>query len=93
MIFEWDEGKAVSNLGKHGISFEDAKMIFDDPATIIDTGTTTDYGEQRFKAFGYPGVTSIIVVFTMRASSVRIISATRSHRSERRRYAGQGNSK
>lgn len=82
MIFEWDEGKAITNREKHGIRFEDAELIFSDPATIFDVSTSTDYGEQRFKAFGYLDEASIIVVFTMRASSIRIISARRSHRSE-----------
>lgn len=33
--FEWDEAKAASNLKKHGVSFEEASTIFDDPLAII----------------------------------------------------------
>ncbi len=31
MEFEWDEEKAPVNLAKHGVSFEEAKTVFDDP--------------------------------------------------------------
>jgi uncharacterized DUF497 family protein len=35
MVFEWDEEKASSNLKKHGISFEEAMTVFDDPYFLI----------------------------------------------------------
>lgn len=34
MAFEWDANKAATNLAKHGISFEEAKTVFDDPASV-----------------------------------------------------------
>jgi uncharacterized protein len=34
MKFEWDKQKAKSNLSKHGISFEEAQTIFDDPLYV-----------------------------------------------------------
>ncbi|MGB3760885.1 MAG: BrnT family toxin, partial [Rivularia sp. (in: cyanobacteria)] len=34
MKFEWDENKAARNLSKHGISFDEAKTVFDDPLYI-----------------------------------------------------------
>ena len=34
MTFEWDEAKAAANLAKHGVSFDDAKTVFDDPLYV-----------------------------------------------------------
>ncbi|RCJ29218.1 hypothetical protein A6770_22460 [Nostoc minutum NIES-26] len=35
MEFEWDESKAATNLNKHGVSFEEAKTVFDNPQAVI----------------------------------------------------------
>jgi uncharacterized DUF497 family protein len=64
MNFEWDDTKAISNLEKHSLDFQDVTAIFDDPATVFDTRNITVDGELRFKAFGYLDEISIIVVFT-----------------------------
>ena len=50
-VFEWDDGKARYNLGKHGVDFTDAAQIFAGPVlTAIDD--REDYGERRIRAIG-----------------------------------------
>jgi uncharacterized DUF497 family protein len=45
--YEWGEAKARHNLAKHGLSFEDAPLVFDGPTVTFDDNRF-DYGEQRF---------------------------------------------
>lgn len=47
MEFEWDRNKAISNLPKHGISFEEAKTVFDDSFYIDFYDPDHSYGEDR----------------------------------------------
>jgi uncharacterized DUF497 family protein len=85
MDFEWDEAKNRRNLAKHGISFEEAAGVFAGPmlGEVDDRGT---YGEIRFRVFGTVAGRLLCVVYTMRQERVRIISARRASRAERRIY-------
>ncbi len=83
MEFEWDEQKRVSNLGKHGIDFEDAIGIFQGP--VLEN--RSDRGsEQRWLAVGEIEGELIAVAYTYRADRIRIISARRARDNERREY-------
>jgi uncharacterized DUF497 family protein len=80
--FEWDPTKAEVNLRKHGITFDFATNVFHDDRRIEypDPG---DYGgEDRWIAVGRAGEFVLVVVFTLRGASVRIISARRGDRHE-----------
>jgi uncharacterized DUF497 family protein len=90
MGFEWDDAKFDSNIQKHRISFADAIRVFADPARLIVDETKPEHGEQRYKAIGWVDGRIIAVVFTVRDDSLRIISARRSSRSERRDYNSEG---
>jgi hypothetical protein len=87
--FEWDPQKAESNLAKHGIAFELAITVFDDPfaLTALD-GRHSAPDERREWVTGESDVGVLVVVFTSRDQhqTVRIISARRASRKERRRY-------
>jgi uncharacterized DUF497 family protein len=85
MGFEWDEAKNRRNLAKHGISFEEAARVFAGPMLreADDRGT---YDEIRFRVFGMVAGRLLCVVYTMRKDRVRIISARRASRAERRTY-------
>lgn len=88
--FEWDETKNRSNLRKHGIDFETAQLIFDDPGCLTFVERTVD-GEPRWHAIGFAeGVILVMVVHTYRPSAtsevVRIISARQATRHERKLY-------
>lgn len=84
--FEWDPAKAQANLRKHGIAFADAVTLFDDARAL--TGRDPDAaGEERFIAVGKDTFGRVLVlIFTLRADLVRVISARPASRSEQRRY-------
>ncbi|CAI8873034.1 MULTISPECIES: BrnT family toxin [Kosakonia] len=90
MEFEWDATKATSNLRKHGIRFEDAVFVFDDPQHL-SIQDRFENGEYRWQTIGLVhGVIVILVAHTIRFESghevVRIISARKADRKERSRY-------
>jgi uncharacterized DUF497 family protein len=89
--FDWDAQKNARNEAKHGIDFETAQFIFDDPGCI--TFIEREYeGEERWKAIGaIEDVLLLVVVHTYRQEEgdeiIRIISARRATRHERKLYA------
>lgn len=86
MEFEWDENKDKSNQAKHGISFDEAAEIFQYPMyKLVDN--RFDYGEIRYIGIGSNQQMIVLtVVFTERESRIRIISARRASRKERKLY-------
>ena len=88
MQFEWDEDKNLANIGKHGISFEQAQQIFDAP-TFDREDDRTDYGETRTISLGLmEGIVVLSVTHTDREGRIRIISARPASRKERAIYHG-----
>ncbi len=89
--FEWDDRKAESNFRKHGIRFEEAALIFDDPLAVSEQDRIED-GEQRWQTIGMSGgCLLLLAAHTVRFEEqgievVRIISARRVNRKERMRY-------
>lgn len=86
--FEWDPDKAASNLLKHGISFEAAESVFNDPLsrTIPDPDHSED--EERFVTMGTSDSGELLVVCNSdKGERIRIISARLAEPSERRAYA------
>ena len=88
MKFEWDEAKNSYNKKAHGISFETALHVFDDPyyLEVYDFEHSDD--EDRYIALGKVGEV-IFVVFTERKDRIRLISARIATSSERRLYYGE----
>ena len=88
MTFEYDPQKAQTNWRKHNVSFAEAEFVFYDPLAIhdIDPDATN---EERFIALGIgnSGIL-LVVVYTMRGDSVRLISARRATRQEAKAYEG-----
>lgn len=90
MRFVWDEVKNRVNKRKHGVSFETAKLVFDDPLhlSVFDGH---DHGEERWRTLGLVGPVVILLVVHTHAEQngeeiVRIISARKATRHERARY-------
>jgi len=88
--FEWDEAKAKSNERKHGVRFEDAMLVFADPYALVEQDRT-EGGELRWQTLGLVGgIVLILVAHTVRNEQedeiIRIISARRAVRKERKRY-------
>ena len=87
MEFEWDDTKARRNLLRHGVSFHEAATIFGDSLAITFSDPDHSVGEQRFLTFGSSlNGRLLAVIHTARGSSVRIISARRATRRERKIY-------
>lgn len=84
MEFEWDEGKRQSNRKKHGIDFAKASKIF--RKETLDFEDTRDYNEQRYLAIGETEGSIITVVYTYRNDKIRIISARKASKNEKRIY-------
>jgi len=84
--FEWDENKNKSNLDKHGIDFGQATEVFKDDNKIETPDNRKDYGEERFKIIGKAIDLIISVIYTMRDTVIRIISARAASKKERDDY-------
>lgn len=82
--FEWDEDKRLSNLDKHGIDFRDAQQIFD--GRPILTRFSPRLGEERFVSTGFIEEKLYTVIWTVRESTTRLISARRARDAEERQY-------
>ena len=87
--FEWDDAKARANLRKHKISFEDARLAFDDPFGIDTLDDREDYGEERINRTALLGIRLITATFSERNGRFRIISARKATRDEQDEYDGQ----
>jgi len=88
--FEWDEAKAKTNERKHGVHFDDAILVFADPFAITEQDRI-EGGELRWQTIGLAGgVVLLLVAHTVRDEDedeiIRIISARKAARKERKRY-------
>jgi uncharacterized protein len=87
MEFEWDQSKAASNLKKHGVSFEEAKTVFDNSLAVIFDDEAHSVSEQREIIIGHSRQNRLLLIaFTERSGNVRIISARLATRQEREDY-------
>lgn len=69
MNYEWDPEKATSNLRKHGISFEDATVVFEDTYALEDYDTDHSMSaEKRFTRLGLGKNGILYIVYTLRAN-------------------------
>ena len=77
--FEWDPEKAITNFADHGVHFEDAMTLFADALHSID--------EERWMSIGATSAGPLVVVsYTERGDTIRIISARFPTRQERQAY-------
>ena len=88
--FEWDSEKARWNLAKHGVAFEDAMLVWDDPLHLLRFDRI-QVGEERWHALGSAG--GLVILLVVHAypdpeydDLVRIISARKATAHERRLY-------
>ena len=86
MDFEWDAAKAVLNLKKHGIAFEDAVLVFYDLGRI-EIYEDADYGENRWATVGLAHSALLYLVYTVRyEETIRLISVRKANAKERKQY-------
>jgi uncharacterized protein len=87
MDFEWDEAKAASNLQKHGVGFEEAQTVFENPLAVIFDDEAHSEEEDREIIIGHSKQNRLLLVsFTDRGTALRIISARIATRRERTDY-------
>jgi uncharacterized protein len=87
MQFAWDPSKAASNLRDHRVTFEEASSVFGDALAITFDDPDHSEGESRLLTFGLSEQGRLLVVsHTERRGVVRIISARRATRAERKIY-------
>jgi uncharacterized protein len=87
LLFEWDPDKAESNRVKHDISFEEAMTVFADPLARIFPDDDHSAHELREIIIGRSVQQHLILVsFTAKGDQVRIISARKTTRTERKDY-------
>lgn len=89
MNFEWDPVKAASNLEAHGVDFADAAVALEDERALTIEDTRHD-DEQRFVSLCLDSLARLlVVVYTWRDDTIRIISARKATKNETRRYEGE----
>ena len=87
MVYEWNAGKAKANIQKHGVSFDEAATVFLDPLALTFPDPDPSGGEEREITIGYTaGHKVVFVSHCQRGSRVRIISARKATRRERKQY-------
>ena len=89
MRIEYDSDKAAANIQNHGVAFEEAKPVLLDPYALTREDSDIN-GEQRFVSLGMGAKGRIlIVVWTLRRETVRLISAWKANQPQKKRYEQQ----
>ena len=89
LTFEWDERKNAANRRKHSVSFEEAQTVFYDDRAVLREDPDDEQEEDRFLLLGLSaGLKTLVVCHCYREADdvIRIISARKAHREERRDY-------
>ena len=85
--FEWDSKKAKSNLAKHGVAFAEAITVFADTLARIFDDEAHSCEERREIIIGHSAKQDLMLIsFTARGNRVRILSARKATRTERKDY-------
>ncbi len=84
MLFVFDPAKSAANKAKHGINFEEAKQLWDNPLLLEAPARTID--EPRFIAIGVIGQKHWTAIYTYRQTAVRLISVRRARKEEVSHY-------
>lgn len=84
--FEWDAAKAQSNLAKHKVGFEAARLVFGDFFALDRLDASAAQAEVRYVVTGMANGMLLTVVYTEHGDRVRIISARKATKHEQREY-------
>lgn len=88
MQFEWDDNKSAENKDRRGFTFDDVITVFLDEERMTILDDRYEYGEERWTTLGEIEGRLFAVTFTMRDEVIRIISARKANKRERKRYDG-----
>ena len=83
--FEWDEAKSHQNRRKHGVDFQVAALVFDDPNHRSKQDRFVN-GEERWQTIGLVNELLLVCHTWIEEDVVRIVSARKANRTERNRY-------
>jgi hypothetical protein len=87
LLFEWDPNKAKENLETHGISFDEASTVFRDVLSLVIHDPLHSEEEDRFVLIGSSHRNRLLViVHTERSNNIRLISARKASKKERKQY-------
>ena len=87
LTFEWDEEKSKGTLRKHGVSFDEAKTVFNDPFAMTISDPEHSSREDRYLDMGMSSQGRILMVwYTERGRNIRIIGSRKATRNQRREY-------
>lgn len=86
MEIEFDPAKDAANKAKHGLSLAVARIVLQN--LIGDEIDDGDYGEERVRAYGLVGPRMLVVVYTMRGETYRIISVRKATKAEETAWLG-----
>lgn len=87
MVYEWNVAKARANIQKHGVSFDEAATVFLDPLALTFPDPAHSREEEREITIGLSGRRQVIFVsHSERGGRIRIISARKATRRERKQY-------
>jgi len=87
MAFEWDKTKAERNEQKHGVKFQEAISVFDDPLSELFDDLEHSEQEARLILIGQSDAGRLLIVsFTERSTATRIISARLATKGEQKEY-------
>jgi len=87
LSFEWDEEKSKGNLRKHGVPFNEAKTVFNDPFAMTISDPDHSSQEDRYIDLGMSSQGRILMVwYTERGGSIRIIGSRKATRNQRQDY-------
>jgi uncharacterized DUF497 family protein len=87
MKIEWGPKKAIVNLKKHGVSFEEAATVLNDPMAATGLDPDHSISEERYLTFGISVKGRLLVVsHTEESENIRIISARKASKGERKLY-------
>ena len=93
LIFKWDEYKAVQNIKKHKVSFEEAQTVFYDESAILYYDDSHSESEERFLLLGLSSKLRILLIchcYREHESVIRIISARKATKKEAKHYLIKG---
>jgi uncharacterized DUF497 family protein len=90
--FEWNDDKAATNEGEHGVTFREAVEVFGDPTALERFDDLHSDSEPRYCILGWSSRRLLFVVFTERRENgdvIRLISARTATATEKKDYEGQ----
>lgn len=88
--FEWDPKKALLNIRRHRVTFEEAESVWQDPSRIEARDEKHSEMEDRWFTIGLSQrLRLVMVIYVERDEAIRIISARRANKTEARSYAGE----